>query len=309
MIEHRRRGAGRVPPAGEFALPIAAAGSAADASREEDPSLLRPAPGARQFAIRPWALRAGRGLAAVGSRAGRVAADLLAPPVCAACQRRIGTPEALCPTCWAEVGFISVPRCDVLGIPLRYAPAGESGRALVSAAAVADPPDYDRARAATVFGAVVKRLVHTFKYHDQHHARRLFSRWMVAAGRDVLADADVLVPVPLHPWRLIARRFNQSAILATEIARETGLPIDAVSLVRVKRTPQQAQLSAIERRANMQGAFKVPKRLAGRVAGRRIVLVEDVITTGATVNACARALKSAGAARVDVLAIAIAVVE
>ena len=128
---------------------------------------------------------------------------------------------------------------------------------------------------------------------------------MADSGGDLLDGADVLIPVPLHRWRLIARRFNQAAILAQEVSRLSGLPVDAVSLVRVKRTKQQAQLSATERQLNVRGAFRVPKSMVGRIKGRRVVLIEDVITTGATVGACARALRAAGAANVDVLAIAI----
>ena len=236
----------------------------------------------------------------------RSAVGMLAPPVCAACRKRTSMADCLCAACWREVRFVRAPVCDVLGIPLPYLPHARDERRMISAAALADPPHYDRARAATEFGPVVKRLVHTFKYHDQHHARVLLGRWMADAGRDLLDEADVIVPVPLHPWRLVMRRFNQSAILAVEIARQARLPVDAASLVRVKRTEQQSRLSATDRMLNVRGAFRVkPQRLA-RIAGRRVVLIDDVITTGATVGACARALKAAGATHVDVLAIAIA---
>lgn len=239
------------------------------------------------------------------ARAGRLAADLLTPPVCAACGRRIGSPDALCAECWREVAFIRQPLCDRLGIPLPYATVTPT----VSAAALADPPIYDRARAVAAFGPVMRRLVHQLKYQDRHHGRVLFGCWLADAGRDLLGEADVLVPVPLHPMRLLARRFNQSAILANELGRVTGLPVDVHSLQRTRRTPPQVDLTAEQRRLNVRGAFRVRPDRRGRIAGRRVLLIEDVVTTGATITACARALKRAGAARVDVLALAMRVHE
>lgn len=247
-----------------------------------------------------------------GARSGlisatRIAVDVLTPPVCAACARRIATPDTLCAGCWHDVAFIRDPLCDRLGSPFPFATAGSGP--IVSAVALADPPVYDRARAAAVFGPTTRRLIHQLKYHDQHHARVLLGQWLVTAGHTLLADADLLVPVPLHPVRLIARRFNQSALLAHEVARSTGLPVDVASLKRTRRTPSQVDLTAEQRRLNVRGAFKVPPRRRQQIAGKRVLLIEDVITTGATVSACARALKRAGAARVDVLAIAMRVAE
>lgn len=241
------------------------------------------------------------------TRATRFAVDVLTPPVCAACARRMATPDTLCAACWRDVAFIREPLCDRLGLPLPFATDGSGP--IVSAAALADPPVYDRARAAAVFGPTTRRLIHQLKYHDQHHARVLLGQWLVDAGRTLLVDADLLVPVPLHPVRLIARRFNQSALLAHEIARSTGLPVDVASLVRTRRTPPQVDLTAEQRRLNVRGAFKVPPGRRDRIREKKVLLIEDVITTGATVSACARALKRAGAARVDVLAIAARVAE
>jgi ComF family protein len=129
----------------------------------------------------------------------------------------------------------------------------------------------------------------------------MMGRWVSHAGREVLAEADTLVPVPLHWRRLWARRFNQSAMLAAAISAESSVPIAAGVLKRVKPTAQQVGLSRTERAANVQGAFRVPPEGRGAVAGRRLVLVDDVLTSGATVDGCARALLRAGAANVDVL--------
>lgn len=177
---------------------------------------------------------------------------------------------------------------------------------MISAAAAADPPDYARARAVAAYEGVMRRLIHDLKYHDRHDARRLFGRWLVEAGGGLLGDAAaVLVPVPLSRWGLIKRRFNQAAILAHEIARETGHAVIPRALVRTRRIRSQVGLTRQQRRENVRGAFRVPERQRRHIAGRRVILIDDVITTGATARACARALRRAGAAEVDVLALAL----
>ena len=180
----------------------------------------------------------------------------------------------------------------------------DSGSAIVSAAALADPPEYDRARAVAHFDGVVRNMIHGLKYADRHDGRRLFARWLSSAGDELLADADLLVPVPLHRWRLLQRRFNQAAILAQELARLRGMPWHPDALARVRRTPQQVGLTRDQRRRNMAAAFQVCASALPAITGRKIVLIDDVITTGATVEACARVLKAAGAFQVDVLAVA-----
>jgi ComF family protein len=229
--------------------------------------------------------------------------DVVLPTVCAACQQRIVGRDALCPACWSRISFIRPPLCERLGIPLPY----DAGGGTLSARALSDPPVYDRARAVARFGGVVRDLIHGFKYGDRHHPRRLFGRWLSVAGAELIAEADLIVPVPLHPVRLAWRRFNQAAILAQDLGRETGRPVAVDVLQRVKRTPAQVGLTADQRRRNMQAAFRVTPRWRERVAGRRVLLVDDVITTGATGDAAARALRAAGAVGVDVLALAIVV--
>ena len=242
------------------------------------------------------AARAGSVVAAFG----RALADMVVPPLCIACQRPLGSHDSLCAACWRQVRFIRAPLCDRLGIPMPF----DTGGPIVSGAALKDPPDYDRARAVAHFGPVTRELIHRFKYADRHDPRRLFARWLQAAGAELLADADALVPVPLHRWRLVSRRFNQAALLAQELSRLARVPCDPFLLARVKATPQQVGLSQAERRRNLAGAFRVPRTALERVRDARLVLIDDVITTGSTINACARVLKRAGAARVDVLAIA-----
>jgi ComF family protein len=135
----------------------------------------------------------------------------------------------------------------------------------------------------------------------------LFARWLQRAGAELLADADLIVPVPLYPSRLWWRRFNQSAMLATGLGRLTEIAVDCFVLQRVRRTTSQVGLSAEQRRRNVAGAFRVGPNLAPSLKGKNLVLIDDVITTGATAEACARVLRRAKAARVDVLALARAV--
>jgi ComF family protein len=226
----------------------------------------------------------------------RTALDLALPPLCPACREPVEG-RALCPACWSKLSFITRPYCERLGIPFVYDP----GPGILSMEAIADPPAYRRARAAVRFDEISRALVHALKYGDRLDLAPMMGRWVSQAGRELLAEADALVPVPLHWRRLWARRFNQSAMLAAAISAESGVPIAAGVLKRTKPTAQQVGLSRSERAANVQGAFRVPPECRGTVTGRRLILVDDVLTSGATVDGCARALLRAGAANVDVL--------
>lgn len=226
--------------------------------------------------------------------------DILLPPLCLACRAPIDAHGGLCPPCWSEIDFIRAPLCDRLGLPLPYA----VGETMVSAAALAAPPDYDRARAVAAYGGVMRDLVHGLKYGDRHEGLDMFARWLEAAGKALLAEADMLVPVPLFPVRLWRRRFNQSLLLAQRLGRATGLAVDPFVLVRTRHTVSQVGLSHDRRRRNVAGAFAVAGDGKVRIRGSAVVLIDDVITTGATADACARALRRAGADRVDVLALA-----
>ncbi len=226
----------------------------------------------------------------------RTVLDLALPPLCPACRDPVEG-QALCPACWSKLSFISRPYCERLGIPFVYDP----GPGILSMEAIADPPAYQRARAAVRFDEISRALVHALKYGDRLDLAPMMGRWISHAGRELLAEADALIPVPLHWRRLWARRFNQSAMLAAAISTASGVPVAAGALKRVKPTAQQVGLSRTERAANVQGAFRVPPEGRGAVAGRRLVLVDDVLTSGATVDGCARALLRAGAANVDVL--------
>jgi ComF family protein len=228
-----------------------------------------------------------------------LAVDVALPQLCAACREPVGD-AGLCATCWAKLSFIAPPYCERLGIPFTYDP----GPGILSMEAIADPPAYHRARAAVRYDDVARKLVHAFKYGDRLDLAPTMGRWMAAAGRPLLGDADAIVPVPLHWRRQWTRRFNQSALLAEVIAAASGIPVTHDALKRVKATPQQVGLSQSARSLNVQGAFQVPSHGKAAVLGRRLLLVDDVLTSGATMDACARALLRAGATQVDALAFA-----
>ena len=251
-------------------------------SSESEP---RPAVGAR--------------LAQLWARVGRAALDTLYPPVCLACRAATSEAGALCCTCWRAMRFIERPFCDRLGTPFEH----DLGEGLLSPQAVTDPPVFQRARAVARFeDGPARRLVHRLKYSDRGELARPMGAWMARAAADVLADADAITPVPLHPRRLWTRRFNQAAALAREIARRSGKPFEPALLQRIKATRSQVGLTREQRVQNMQGAFRAAP--AAPVRGRRIALVDDVLTSGATANAAARALLKAGATQVDLIVFA-----
>jgi ComF family protein len=240
------------------------------------------------------------GIASFGRAALRIALDAALPPLCPACRTPLGDGGGLCPACWAKVSFIAPPYCDRLGIPFPYDP----GPGVLSMQAIADPPAYGRARAAVHYDDVASGLVHRLKYGDRLDLAATMGRWMAHAGRDLIEGADALVPVPLHWRRLWGRRFNQAAVLAQAIAATRPLPVLCEVLKRVRATPQQVGLSRSERAVNVQGAFAVTDDGKTAIAGKRLILIDDVLTSGATVDTCVRALLRAGAGNVDVLVFA-----
>jgi ComF family protein len=246
-----------------------------------------------------WARRAASLGSRVSSRLGATALDLLFPPTCLACRAATHEHGALCPRCWSQMRFIERPFCERLGTPFEQ----DLGDGLLSPQAMADPPVFSRARAVARFeDGPARSLAHRLKYSDRAELAKPIARWMARAGVELLADADLIVPVPLHPLRLWRRRFNQAAALAREISRLTGVPHDLGALRRVKATRSQVGLSRAKRAENVQGAFKVSD--AADLKGRKVVIVDDVLTSGATLNAASRILLRAGAARVDALVFA-----
>lgn len=230
----------------------------------------------------------------------RIGLDAALPRLCPSCREPLGDGAGLCATCWAKLSPIEKPYCARLGIPFIYDP----GPGLLSMEAMANPPAYERARAAVRYDEVARSLVIAFKFGDRLDLAPMMGRWMARAGAELLADAGALIPVPLHWRRLWGRRFNQSAALCGAIAEVSGVPVLYDTLRRVRSTHQQIGLSRTDRASNVQGAFRVADDRKAMLKGRRVVLVDDVLTSGATVDSCARTLLRAGAAHVDVLVFA-----
>ena len=230
----------------------------------------------------------------------RGAAEFLWPQRSLVSGQRGAGKGPLSPSEFAAIGFLSDPVCESCGRPMEL----DLGPGAQCAPCIARPPRWDRARAALVYEAASRRIVLDLKRSGRRDGLHVMTGWMHRAGAQLVAEADLIVPVPLHYTRLVSRGFNQSAWLAQGIARRAGLSCRVDVLKRRRRTPTQGGLSAKARRRNVAGAFKVSDRAATHVRDKRILLVDDVLTTGATLSACTRALKQAGARQVDVLVLA-----
>ena len=227
-------------------------------------------------------------------------ARLLFPPVCAGCRRIVAAPGSLCSACWPKLRFLDQPWCEVLGTPFSH----DMGQGAISPDAIAHPPPFARARSAVVYSGVARQMVQGLKFQDRTEMAPWMARWMMRVGAELVAEADAVVPVPLHRRRFFWRRYNQSAELARAICLLSARPFAPEALARVRATRQQVGLGAREREDNVRGAFRVMPEFDILVRGRRILIVDDVYTTGTTVASAARALRRAGAEAVDVLTFA-----
>ncbi len=237
----------------------------------------------------------------IASRLWRAGLDMLFPPLCASCRAPVADVGHLCAACWGNIAFIDGPCCFHCGLPFELDPGGET----LCAGCHADPPDFDRAVSLMLYDTASRKLVLALKWADRLDLSPAFARWLERGGRAVLAESDIIIPVPLHPRRLWRRRYNQSALIAQALAGLVGRHYAPMLLRRIRATPSQGSMAtANARRLNMRGAFQVAASGRSRLAGRNILLIDDVLTTGATLNACARSLKKAGAARVYALTLA-----
>jgi ComF family protein len=237
----------------------------------------------------------------IAKRAGARVLDFLFPPLCATCRAPVSEAHNLCSQCWSRISFLSEPLCSVCGFPFEF----DAGSGNVCGSCLKRAPAFEKARALMRYDEASREPILALKRADRLHLVPAFARWLERVSRELLAECDLIVPVPLHRWRLWSRRFNQSALLARALARRAAKPVDCLLLIRTRATPSQGAMpSANARRRNMQGAFAVRGSARDRLAGKTVLLVDDVFTTGATLEACARALKRAGARRVLVLALA-----
>jgi ComF family protein len=227
----------------------------------------------------------------------RLAVDAVLPPVCLSCGAMVGEPGTLCPSCWSQVDFLSAPQCAACGHPFEV----EAGPQALCGRCLTRPPPWRRARAVFRYDDASKSLILRFKHADRLEGAPTFARWLARAGAELLAETDLIVPVPLHRWRLLARRYNQAAVLANALGRLTGRAVAPDLLVRRRRTPPQGHLDRDERRRNVKDAFAVRPGRRTMLPGRRVLLIDDVLTTGATAAECATVLCRGGAASVDVL--------
>ncbi len=224
--------------------------------------------------------------------------DAVLPPRCIECGKILNGKIGLCPECFNRINFISQPYCSKCGIPFEQADNGET---LLCGQCIREKRSPFRMnRSAMRYDENSKNLILSFKFMDKTENASVLAKWIKIAGEDIWkAGADVLIPIPLHYTRLIKRKYNQSALLCAELSKLTGIPVDYHSVVRCLKTRPQVEFSGKERIKNIKGAFSV--RHPERLQGKRVVLIDDVMTTGSTLKECALIIKKAGAASVDTL--------
>lgn len=230
----------------------------------------------------------------------RRAVEIILPLRCLGCGEVVGESGAVCARCWREIDFIGPPHCACCGLPFAY----DAGPDALCGGCAQTPPVFRRARAVMTYNDASRSLILAFKHADRTDAAPVYGAWLARAGAPLIGEMDIIVPVPLHRRRLIARRYNQAALLSQALARTTGKPVRVDALVRHRATPSQGRMSRTERARNVRAAFGVRRSRRADIENRSILLVDDVMTTGATASACVNALLQAGAANVDVLTLA-----
>lgn len=231
------------------------------------------------------------------------AINIVFPPQCISCKVKVESNGTLCHKCWEAIEFISAPQCIVCGVPFELQDSNQH----ICGKCIANPPKYTAARSVLRYNDASSKLITNFKYYDNTASGSHFAKWIMRAGGSLIDQADIIAPVPLHKVRLLSRRYNQSALLCNNIAKLTGKPVYNKLLIRHKNTKPQAELSFNMRVNNVKSAFKVDKKFINEIIGKNILLVDDVITTGSTIDACTKVLLKAGAKNVFVVTLAMTV--
>lgn len=226
------------------------------------------------------------------------------PPRCLACPAPVDAAHGFCAACWSDMHFVTGTACIRCGVPLMGDSTASAGTADLCDGCLRHPPSWDRGAAAVVYSGTGRRVVLSLKHGDRLDLVPPLAGWMASAGRDLIADADLIVPVPLHWKRLLKRRYNQSAELGRRLARVARKPLAVDVLTRRRATTPQEKMNRDARAANQAAAFAVSQRHRVVLDGANVLLIDDVLTTGSTLSACAEALREAGAAQVNVLVLA-----
>ncbi|MGH1455629.1 MAG: ComF family protein [Alphaproteobacteria bacterium] len=227
--------------------------------------------------------------------------DVILPPRCPVNGDMVDVHGMISGEVWQNLEFVSAPFCGCCGIPFDFDTDAHEGQCM---ACITKPPSYNSARSALRYNDTSRNIILGFKHGDKTHSVHSFTPWLKRAGSDMLAQADFLIPVPLHRARLLSRRYNQAGVIADALSKDTGVRHLPLSLKRVRATPSQGHLKTDERIQNVRKAFAVRKQYESDLIGKNIVLIDDVYTTGATVNECTKVLKKAGVSRVDILTLA-----
>lgn len=227
--------------------------------------------------------------------------DVLLPPRCTRCGKIISDNHSLCADCFNEINFISQPYCAKCGHPFEEAPQNKNMLCGACMKKVKTP--FRLSRSAMQYDDASKNMILSFKFMDKTENAAAFAKWLKLAGADIFREGvDVIVPIPLHYTRLLKRRYNQSALIAKELSKITGIRVDYTSVVRHIKTRPQVEFSGHARIKNVKDAFQV--KYPEKLKGKRVVLIDDVMTTGSTLKECALAMKKAGVKSVDTLTVA-----
>lgn len=226
--------------------------------------------------------------------------NFLFPPQCLICNAIVTTPGTLCLTCWNNVPFIADPYCDCCGQPFDFA----IGKGALCGGCLRERPLFARARSVFRYNEHSRALVLKLKYADQLHLAATYGKWLAAIGKEFIPSCDLIIPVPMHYWRFVGRRYNQATLLAKALHKQCGLPLLPDGIKRIRATKPQPGLTQKQRRENVKGAFAVHPRHVNVIKGKTVLLVDDVLTTAATINQCTKVLLAAGVRQVNVLTLA-----